>query len=201
MAARTADTKSSATRAAILHAADRVLRTEGVHGFRVVAVAELAGISPGLIYYHFTNRDDLLRSTLGVSLAACTPYIPPVDLRDPVERTVDALGKYLGIAGQGATIDRIYAEGMRTAVFDPSLLPTLHLTIERWEAVVRESLAASIPSAEPERLRVLTTALTALSDGLQQRIRSGVLDAETARPLLEWAVRAAIANAGRDHVA
>ena len=51
-------------RSQILRAAARRIARDGVRGLRVTDVAEEAGVSPGLLYYHFTDRSGLLSATL-----------------------------------------------------------------------------------------------------------------------------------------
>jgi AcrR family transcriptional regulator len=47
---------------AILAAAEEVFAREGLHGARMEAIAERAGIAVGSLYNHFENRRDLLRA-------------------------------------------------------------------------------------------------------------------------------------------
>src|SRR3954468_9345301 len=49
---------------AILDAAIKVISRRGVRGLRVEQVAAEAGVAVSLIYYYFTNRNGLVRSTL-----------------------------------------------------------------------------------------------------------------------------------------
>ena len=51
-------------RSQILRAAARRIARDGVRGLRVTDVADEAGVSPGLLYYHFTDRSGLLGATL-----------------------------------------------------------------------------------------------------------------------------------------
>jgi AcrR family transcriptional regulator len=56
--------RREATRARILDAAAAVLREHGYAGTRLSKVAEVAGLQPGSLYYHFSSRDDLLATLL-----------------------------------------------------------------------------------------------------------------------------------------
>jgi AcrR family transcriptional regulator len=49
---------------AILEAAARLIARRGVRGLRMEELAAEAGVSGGLLYYHFTDRATLLRRTL-----------------------------------------------------------------------------------------------------------------------------------------
>ncbi len=52
-------------RQAILKASAKVIAERGVRGLRVHDVAEAAGVSPGLPFYHFADRTGLLTAALG----------------------------------------------------------------------------------------------------------------------------------------
>jgi len=51
-------------RDAILEASAKAIAERGVRGLRVNDVAAYAGVSTSLLYYHFTDRDGLLRAAL-----------------------------------------------------------------------------------------------------------------------------------------
>jgi AcrR family transcriptional regulator len=51
-------------RDAILEASAKAIAERGVRGLRVNDVAEYAGVSTSLLYYHFDDRDGLLRAAL-----------------------------------------------------------------------------------------------------------------------------------------
>ncbi len=51
-------------REAILQASATAIAQRGVRGLRVSDVAEVAGVSPGLLYYHFKDRGGLLAAAL-----------------------------------------------------------------------------------------------------------------------------------------
>ena len=48
----------------ILEAAARLVARRGVRGLRMEELAAEAGVSTGLLYYHFKDRSTLLRRTL-----------------------------------------------------------------------------------------------------------------------------------------
>jgi AcrR family transcriptional regulator len=59
ISARRIGAESSATRAAILDAADRLVRDEGYGALSTRRVATLAGLKPSLVHYYFPATDDL----------------------------------------------------------------------------------------------------------------------------------------------
>ena len=54
------DRSAPSKRDAILEACIAAIASRGVRGLRVNTVAADAGVSTGLLYYHFTDRDGLL---------------------------------------------------------------------------------------------------------------------------------------------
>jgi len=81
-AART-DARVHRRRRQILDAATEVMSRSGFHATAMQAVAERAGISVGLIYQYFGNKDDLL-------LAVIVDILE--DFRDQVPAAIDAAG-------------------------------------------------------------------------------------------------------------
>ncbi len=59
-AARRVGAESSATRALILEAADKLIRDEGYASVSTRRVASRAGLKPSLVHYYFPTTDDLL---------------------------------------------------------------------------------------------------------------------------------------------
>lgn len=60
--ARKTKERAEETRTAILEAALGLFSTRGVSGTTLSDVAQKAGVTRGAIYWHFDNKDDLLRS-------------------------------------------------------------------------------------------------------------------------------------------
>ena len=56
-------------RAELTQAFARVLANHGYAGATIARVAAEAGVAPGLVHHHFTGKDDLLASLLGMLLA------------------------------------------------------------------------------------------------------------------------------------
>jgi AcrR family transcriptional regulator len=66
-----------ARRAQLVQTAIDVLATEGYDGASLAAIARAAGVSKGVISYHFDGKDDLLREVVGqVSAQAETAMTP-----------------------------------------------------------------------------------------------------------------------------
>ena len=64
-------------RTSILEAAVRVIAEHGVRGLRVAQLSAEAGVSTALIYYHFTDRDGILRAALEYINERAQDYTTP----------------------------------------------------------------------------------------------------------------------------
>ena len=83
--------KSARTRERILDAAAEVF---GAHGYpaRLVDIAERAGIQTGSLYYHFENRDDLVREVLRRGVDTTWAHVrTEVDALPSVASSIDRL--------------------------------------------------------------------------------------------------------------
>ncbi|MFB3737443.1 MAG: TetR/AcrR family transcriptional regulator [Candidatus Velamenicoccus archaeovorus] len=79
----TRSARAAETRQRILEAARRVLAEEGSDGFTTRRVAELAGISHGMVHYHFQDKRDLV---LALIVHARRDWV------EPLEELVDGPG-------------------------------------------------------------------------------------------------------------
>src|SRR6202453_4308193 len=79
-------------RVTILEAATRMIAQAGVRGLRVERIAEAAGVSTALIYYHFTDRAGLLREPLAFIADRADRYTAPdpdsLDARSVLEQVL-----------------------------------------------------------------------------------------------------------------
>ena len=192
--------KRAATRAQILDAAVATIRAEGVAGVRIDDVAATAGVSPGLIYYHFANRQALVRAGLAEALDRYAAEAGPAGRRDPLAHLVDELQRRIGLPDDdGAARGLVRSAALEAAVFDPDLLPAVQQSTGRWMAGVADlvdlvDLARGGGGDPVERARVAEV-LTALADGLRQRVLSGTLQPAEARQLVAAMVPVVLAGA------
>jgi len=78
-------------RAALTAAFARVLARQGYAGATVVAVAEEAGVAPGLVHHHFEDKADLLRSLLDRLVAGFRERTRALEgAGDPLEAYLEA---------------------------------------------------------------------------------------------------------------
>jgi AcrR family transcriptional regulator len=151
-------------RRAILVAAAQVISERGFADVRVADVAEAAGVSTGLVIYHFKTLDSLLIEALQLS---------EEDFRKAAARI---------IAAHAAPRDR-FTELVRWALQPgEDLLGGSTLWIETWSQALRhpqieearakadqawrELLRSVVPDREPAQVDIVVNALAALLDGL-----------------------------------
>jgi AcrR family transcriptional regulator len=180
-------------RVAILRAAARVVARRGVRGLRVEEVAREAGVSTALLYYHFTDRSGLLKSTLDYVNDQANSYTEAAITRSDGARDELEQLLLLELQDEPAVVEnsRAWGELRACAVFDTELQAPLRSSTAKWSrdvaAAIRrvirdERIAFEIdPDAASERL-------TALVEGLSERWLSGTISLERARELLREAI-------------
>lgn len=152
---------------------------------RVQDVAKKAGVSSGLLYYHFTDRDGLLAATL--------EYVNVTSLTDHGTAASADAGSYSVI--RTLLLDEIrddesvraksivWNEIRAIAVFEPALAQHLAKSTEVWQDHIAGLLQAQsgITQAKAHEIALL---LTALVEGLSGRWLSGLITTEEARSAL-----------------
>ena len=83
----------------IVQAATKLFSKQGYYSTTIQQIAREAGISVGLIYQYFRDKDDVLFLTLKLVLESYEKEIPPAleGIEHPVERLCVALGAYCRI--------------------------------------------------------------------------------------------------------
>ncbi|MGW8887041.1 TetR/AcrR family transcriptional regulator [Streptomyces sp. NPDC055749] len=178
----------------ILEAAARVIARRGVRGLRVEELAAEAGVSTGLIYYHFKDRTGILRHTLEFINDRAERY---TTLRDPDEPPLgprEELEQILLLELQDTEQVRensaAWGELRASAVFDPALREDLARATLVWVQEVAALLGQVKPMVPAATLAAAAERLTALVEGLSMRWLSGGLRIDHARSLVEGAVEA-----------
>jgi AcrR family transcriptional regulator len=181
-------------RSQILRAAARRIARDGVRGLRVTDVADEAGVSPGLLYYHFTDRSGLLGATLDyindhandVRAQGARGDASPYD--DLEAQLLAELGDDEEVRENSAAWNELRA----LAVFETDLQEPMRRTTTAWVDEVARSVTAvqqSGPAGTAEVTDPVRTAtiLTALVEGLSNRWLAGGLSLEEAHSLLSEA--------------
>ncbi|MFE3326595.1 TetR/AcrR family transcriptional regulator [Streptomyces sp. NPDC059176] len=185
----------SARRTAILEAAARVIAQRGIRGLRVEELAEEAGVSTSLIYYHFRDRAGLLAGTLDFINTRAEHYTHPAT--DPATDPRGHLEEMLLLELQDtpAVVENSTAWGelRSSAVFQPELRDQLRTTTDGWNDYTRglihraQQTGRASPDISPEDA---ADRLTALVEGLSKRWLSDTLTLDRARHLLRGAITA-----------
>jgi TetR/AcrR family transcriptional repressor of bet genes len=162
----------SDNRELILRAATSSIAASGLRGLRVNDVAVTAGVSSGLIYYHFTDRAGLLAATLEHINAEFARGTGAQDTRSAL----------LGELGAGKAVREssiAWNELRASAIFDPQLAPAIAATTRSWNDSIAEVLGGNAANAE---------ILTSLVEGLAARWLSGTISRPHAEELLSRAI-------------
>ncbi|MFG2911023.1 TetR/AcrR family transcriptional regulator [Kitasatospora sp. NPDC048286] len=189
-------------RTEILKASTRVIARRGVRGLRVNELADEAGVSASLIYYHFTDRAGLLRRTLEFISDRADRYTADEDPAprggDPLADLEQVLLLELQDTAEVRENSTAWGELRATAVFEPELREDLARSTHTWVHDVAELLARADPCGTAPAHAAAAERLTALVEGLSVRWLSGSLPAEHARRLLRGAIEAELGRAPQD---
>jgi AcrR family transcriptional regulator len=160
---------------------------------RVEDVAREAGVSLGLVYYHFTDRAGLLAETFRFVNERAAGYVADAvaAAADPLDRVTNRLLSELQDDPLVIENSIAWGELRASAVFEEYLREPLRQTTRRWIDVVAGEVAAAQaagradPGVDPQ---AVAARLTALVEGLSDRWLSHSLELEDARRLLTGAV-------------
>jgi TetR/AcrR family transcriptional repressor of bet genes len=114
----------------------RVLAEHGYAGATIAAVADAAGVSPGLVHHHFASKADLLASLLATLLERFRERTAALELHrsDPGASggTLDAYAvAALGLgAGADAVTARCWVGVLAEAVRDPALFAQVRRLVD-----------------------------------------------------------------------
>ena len=150
-------------------ALERVLARVGVADASIAAVADEAGVAPGLVHHHFKNRDDLLTTLVReldrrfVAARAAPPGTPPHVV---LHRTVDAAVALRGDAGRRAA--RAWVALYAEALGSPHVGGVVRaLVLREWRTLTAtwERLGASRDDAQRRAAAVVAMILGSLVFG------------------------------------
>ncbi len=178
-----------ARRAQLLELGVQMLTSRTLDELSVEALAEQAGISRGLLFHYFKNKQEFHRAVVQQAADDLLETTAPDFALDPLPRLTQSLEHYVdyvrvnyhayislvrGAASGDEALreifDRTRAELTsritdNVAVFGLSDGPAVRLLARGWSAMVEEAVLAWVPDpqiSEPELLRVLTAALPAV---------------------------------------
>ncbi|WP_432082825.1 TetR/AcrR family transcriptional regulator [Streptomyces sp. WAC 04229] len=185
----------------ILEAAARVIARRGVRGLRVEELAEEAGVSTALIYYHFKDRTGVLRKTLEFISDRAERYTthadPDAEPLGPREELEQTLLLELQDTTEVRENSSAWGELRASAVFDEALREDLARATLTWVQDVAVLLGRVRPMAPAAALASAAERLTALLEGLSMRWLSGMLQLAHARTLMTEAIDTEVERLGR----
>lgn len=174
----------------------QLLGTRSLDELSIDLLAEEAGISRGLLYHYFRNKQEFHRAVVRRAADDLIAVTAPDESLEPLARLASSLEAYVdyvqanfepyvtlvrGAASGDDLLREIYADA-RTAltgrIFE-SLdelglgdTPTVRLLCNGWAAMVEETVMSWVPAQQipkPELLDVLTAALPAILEATEHR--------------------------------
>ena len=170
---------------AILQASATAIAENGVRGLRVSDVARVAGVSSGLLYYHFKDRDGLLAAALTYINDQARAYRQAAS-GSGVSRE-QLIAHILGeIQDSAAVVENslVWNELRASAVYEEPLREPLARTSEEWTRETAAAIRAAQDIGEvADTVDADSTALVlnALTEGLASRWLSQELTADESR--------------------
>lgn len=173
----------SDARERILLASRQEIARSGVRGLRVQRVAKRAGVSLGLVYYHFEDRAGLLNATIDAVNVAVQERGPSATATDHGTSSVIDLLVAEFEEDSGVRDDSVVWNEIRAiAVFETELQAALGRSTREWEQRLHAPLSRA--GVRAEDLTETATLLTALVEGLSSRWLSGQIDTAAAKTLI-----------------
>ncbi len=135
-------TRNRESRTLILDAAERLFAERGFDATPTTAIADLAGVPKGLLFYYFPTKTDLLRALVGERLD-----LDPIDTSglivrgDPAQTLLNVTGRLRELQAESAVRRVIVWREHRT---HPEVREKLHDYRSQLQAIVERVLGASI---------------------------------------------------------
>lgn len=143
----------AARREQILAAAYEVAAREGLEGTTIIQVAAAAGLSPGLVMFHFKSKRQLLLALLEWLLATTTVLQLGADiarLASPLDRLVALLRQEMHRLSREPLRIRLTFDYWSAGIRDAEISATLRAEFERYREAFRP-LAVAVLQEVPER--------------------------------------------------
>ena len=166
----------------IIAAAEQCLVAKGLHGASIADIAAAAGMSQGLLYRYFRNKDAILRAIIGDCLnAEASTARDQLATADDVVEAVLALFETWSRGDQPRMNAALMLETTAEATRSPEIATAVReanmVARGSLESVMRRSLAAQGVALDEAQLRSRTIVLQACIEGLAIRaIREPTLD-------------------------
>jgi AcrR family transcriptional regulator len=160
-------------RDALINAALEILKTKGVEGLSLRALARATGVTQAAPYSHFADKDELLAAIAeaGFQRMALEMAESATGLRDPRERVEALVFSYIRFAEQNRPLFRLM---FGRELSDMKRFPTLGMTAGKSYALISAALSAR--EAQGMDTRFLTVAVWSLCQGLSDLIINEKID-------------------------
>ena len=145
-------------RGQILRAAFAVATRDGLDAITVRMVAAEAGLSTGLVLFHFTSKDQLLLSLLDYVLATTTVLHVTMDIaaiEGPLERLIALLQREMNRLASEPRRIRLFFEYWTQGLRHPMIAAKMQVELARYRAAFRP-MAAEVLESEQERFSHVT---------------------------------------------
>lgn len=158
---------SAARRDQIAAALARLLPTTGFAGATTKAIAREAGLSPGLVHHHFTDKGEILVAVVDRLATALAARAPARDAAVPPHTQVhDLLDAWLQPGpGDDPTAVACWAALGAEAVRHPAVAEVYRSAVEAHVARLATALAAAAPHRSPQEVRAVAASLHATIEG------------------------------------
>lgn len=158
----------------IINSGLKLFATEGYDSTSTIAIAKDAGVSEGLIFRHFKNKEGLLEAIIGIGLSKANSYFESViGIIEPGERIKTALSLPFNVdTGEYNSWRLTYALKWQRGVYESPLFEVFQTSL----AEAFSELGYDDPDAEAKLVEVFI-------DGMATEIL--LKDGTNAAPLLE----------------
>jgi TetR/AcrR family transcriptional repressor of bet genes len=154
----------------IAQAMKDVMAERGYEGASIVEVARRAGLNPGLVHYHFTDKQEVLLALLALlRREACQRVAAALEARSPgapeerLERLIDA---YLGLDGsQDPAAVACWVALSAEAVRQPAVRRPFAEAIEEQVRTIEEVVAEALPPSSHREASRIAAAIFAAVQG------------------------------------
>lgn len=155
--------RGQATRAKILQATAELIAEAGWSGFSTRDIATRAGVTQGIVSYHWRSKDDLVRdAALTASAQTLAPVFDTLDQAPSVAVALEQLLELEAAFRDQPQLTLLLFETMLQAGRDPQLRDALAAMLRDFRTRLATTLAGE-GAAQPE---ATAAALTAALDGL-----------------------------------
>jgi AcrR family transcriptional regulator len=179
-------------RGAILQAALTLISEHGFHGTPMSKIAKDAGVSAGIIYHYFENKDDLIdelyraaKADLGVAIIAGFDEAQP--LREQLRRMwLNAVGYFVHHPQETTFIEQYMKSPFYRAEIHAEYHESYQLMIDTMERAQREQIIKNLPvmviysltfDVASSLVQKQAAGLVELTDGIIEQVAEACWDA------------------------